>query len=190
MEAMNLTNSSRTEKRRALDFYPTPPDVTHALMQFLKLDPCLIAEPACGDGAMSKVLIEYGHDVMSSDLRDSGYGAPGCDFLTSIGDFDAIITNPPFNISEDFIRHAISQARVVAMVLKSQYWHAKKRVQLFKDCPPAYVLPLSWRPDFQGKGGSPTMEVHWTVWIEGEEDTKYRVLTRPDSPTVTTLNNQ
>ena len=186
MDAMNLANGSRTEKRRELDFYPTPPEVTHALMIYLKLDPCLVLEPACGDGAMSEVLKLYGHDVMSSDLRESGYGVGGQDFLTSDGDYDAIITNPPFKHSEAFIRHAIPEARVVAMVLKSQYWHAKKREQLFREFPPAYVLPLTWRPDFQGKGGSPTMEVHWTVWIEGDTNTKYRLLSRPDLSRLTT----
>lgn len=180
MEALNLANNSTKNKRRELDFYPTPPNVTHALMKFLKLEPCLISEPACGDGAMAEVLKQYGHDVMSSDIRHTGYGCGGEDFLKSDGDYDAIITNPPFNVSEEFIRHAIPQARVVAMVLKSQYWHAKKRTALFKEFPPAYVLALTWRPDFMGgkRGGAPTMEVHWTVWIEGDEDTKYRLLSR------------
>jgi hypothetical protein len=51
---------------------------------------------------------------------------------------------------------------------------------LFKEFPPAYVLPLTWRPDFMGgeRGGAPTMEVHWTVWIAGDTDTKYRILGR------------
>ena len=180
MEGLNLANSSTGNKRRELDFYPTPAEVTHALMKFLSLEPCLIHEPACGDGAMSEVLKQYGHDVMSSDIRETGYGQGGVDFLLSDGDYDAIITNPPFKISEEFVRHAIPQARVVAMVLKSQYWHALKRMPLFQEFPPAYVLALTWRPDFRGGelGGSPTMEVLWTVWIEGQTDTRYRLLSR------------
>ena len=180
MKALNLANSSTTNKRRELDYYPTPPDVTHALMRFLDLKNCRIWEPACGDGAMAEVLKMYAHDVICSDLRETGYGVGGVDFLTARRDCDAIITNPPFNVSEDFIRHALTQAGTVAMVLKSQYWHAKKRSTLFKEFPPAYVLPLTWRPDFMGgeRGGAPTMEVHWTVWISGETDTKYRILGR------------
>jgi hypothetical protein len=107
------------------------------------------------------------------------------DFLASNITAGAIITNPPFNISEEFIRHALTKAPIVAMLLKSQYWHAKKRVKLFEECPPAYVLPLSWRPDFlfdQRKEGdkkaAPTMEVAWTVWIKGDTDTKYRILSK------------
>jgi len=184
MKALNLANSSTNNKRRELDFYPTPPDVTHALMCFLKLDICSVWEPACGDGAMSEVLKQYGHQVESSDIRSTGYGVAGVDFLETWRDVDAVITNPPFAASEQFIRHAVTQAngrtKIVAMVLKSQYWHAAKRKALFRDHPPAYVLPLSWRPDFMGgeRGGAPTMDVHWTVWIAGQPDTRYRILGR------------
>jgi len=103
MKAANLANSSTDNKRRELDFYPTPPDVTHALMRFLELPPCTIWEPACGNGAMSDVLVQYGHAVVSSDLRHTGYGEGGIDFLSADRECDAVITNPPFNISEAFI---------------------------------------------------------------------------------------
>jgi hypothetical protein len=51
------------------------------------------------------------------------------------------------------------------MLLKSQYWHAAKRHQLFNTHTPAYILPLTWRPDFMfgERGGAPTMDVLWTV---------------------------
>jgi hypothetical protein len=181
MQGTILANQS-SKKRRALDFYPTPPDVTHALMDFLHLHwSTLVWEPACGDGAMAEVFKKRGYKVMASDLRETGYGQGGVDFLETRRDCDAIITNPPFSLSEQFIRHGISQAPVVAMLLKSQYWHAAKRMDLFTDFPPAYVLPLTWRPDFMGgeRGGAPTMEVLWTVWIKGESDTRYRLLGRP-----------
>jgi len=183
MNGVNLTNQSGVNKRRELDYYPTPPNVTHALMRFLTLTPCQIWEPACGDGSMSKVLEQCGHTVYSSDIRETGYGSGGIDFLNCRrADFDAIITNPPFVLSENFIRHALIQVPVVAMLLKSQYWHAAKRVTLFTDHPPAFVLPLTWRPDFMGgeRGGAPTMEVHWTVWIRGQTDTRFRLLEKSE----------
>jgi hypothetical protein len=181
----NLVNGGDKKKRRELDFYPTPPLVTHAIMQFLNLDKCLIYEPACGDGDMAEVIKLYGHDLICSDLRETGYGQGGVDFLQTDGDYDAIITNPPFDVSEEFIRHAVPEARVVAMLLKSQYWHAMKREKLFRELPPAFVLPLTWRPDFLfkqreiGDKIGPTMEVGWTVWIEGVKDTRYVPLVKP-----------
>ena len=183
MKAANLANGNSTDERRASDFYPTPPLVTQALMEFLEIKTCKIWEPACGDGAMSRILEEFGHEVISTDLReDSGYGQGGHDFLTTKPiKCDAIITNPPFNLSEQFIRRALSYAPIVAMVLKSQYWHAQGRTKLFEEYPPAYVLALNWRPDFMNgsRGGSPTMECLWTVWMKGETDTRYRILPRP-----------
>lgn len=179
-DAVQLTGGGDKSKRRELDFYPTPPDVTHALMRFLNRPLGVVWEPACGDGAMANVIADYGNTVISTDIRESGFGGGGFDFLLESRVCDAVITNPPFNVSEEFIRHALTQAPIVAMVLKSQYWHAKKRINLFKESPPAWVLPLTWRPDFMGgeRGGAPTMEVHWTVWIRGDEDTKYRLLER------------
>jgi hypothetical protein len=178
MNATMLANGGKKEKRRELDFYPTPPEVTHALMRYFTWGAMVIHEPACGDGSMSKVLQMYGHTVYSTDLRETGFGTGGLDFLVSTQEADAIITNPPFCLSEQFIVHALKLAPIVAMVLKSQYWHSRKRAYLFEQHPPSHVLALTWRPDFMGgePGGSPTMEVHWTVWIEGQSDTRYRLL--------------
>ena len=44
-----LANRSAKDRRK-LDFYPTPPDVTHALMQFLNLPKTTVWECACGEG--------------------------------------------------------------------------------------------------------------------------------------------
>jgi hypothetical protein len=176
MNGAILANRS-TASRRALDLYPTPPDVTHALMQFLSWTGMTIWEPAAGDGAMAKVLREYGNKVIESDI------ATGQDFLTTEPSehLDAIVTNPPFNLSEQFIKRALSFTPNVAMVFKSQFWHAQKRLELFREHEPAYVLPLTWRPDFGG-GGAPTMEVLWTVWLKddlGSQSTEYIPLERP-----------
>lgn len=172
------SGSPQGRSRRKLDYYPTPPEVTEALMDFLKLEPITIWECACGDLSMSKVLEEYGHTVISTDIEK------GTDYLRSTQVCDAIITNPPFNQSADFIEKALSESRIVAMLLKSQYWHAKKRYDLFMNNPPSYVLPLTWRPDFlwqerkNGEKSAPTMEMCWTVWIEGDNITKYIPLKR------------
>ncbi|WP_157266414.1 SAM-dependent DNA methyltransferase [Azohydromonas aeria] len=184
-QGVTLANAG-SKPRRELDYYPTPPDATHALMQFLALPRnAAVWEPACGAGAMSDVLTQYVDSVYSTDIRQTGYGIGGKDFLATEYDCDAVITNPPFVLSEQFIRHARDQAPVVAMLLKSQYWHAARRASLFAEMPPAWVLPLTWRPDFlfdqraSGARAAPTMDVVWTVWREGQTATQYRPLLRP-----------
>lgn len=126
-------------------------------------------------------MVEYGHDVTSTDLRYTGFGHGGMDFLSERKiSAEAIITNPPFYISELFIRKAVKEADIVAMLLKSQYWHAKKRHELFYYRKPAYVMPLTWRPDFVNGGrGSPTMDFQWTVWLPGKDNCEYMPLLRP-----------
>lgn len=179
----NLNLHGGNGKRRALDFYPTPADVTRALLLFLEDEKIFtsqrrvtIWDPACGDGAMVNVFRECGYTGIGSDIID------GVDYLTSpvYPGVKAIITNPPFNLSEQFIRKAVNEALVVCMLLKSQYWHAAKRKALFDEYPPSFVLPLTWRPDFDGRG-APTMEVCWSVWSYYDQGirTRYQPLNRP-----------
>ena len=183
-EQLQLTGGGKKENRRALDFYPTPKDVTIALMDFLDI-PCSynVWEPAYGNGAMATIIDRYvTRPVFCTDI------IYGDDFLNTNcpENINAIITNPPFNLSAQFIEKAVKEADVVAMLLKSQYWHAASRTSLFEKYPPTWVLPLNWRPDFleyerkEGdKKGAPTMEVAWSVWIKGDTDTKYRILKKP-----------
>ena len=165
--------------RAASDFYPTPPEVTSALMNFLML-PCShkIWEPACGENHMVNVMRDRGYDVIGTDIN------MGVDFLSAEipEDVDWIITNPPFSLADSFVCKCVEHKKPFALLLKSQYWHAKKRLQLFREHPPAYVLPLTWRPDFLfgQRGGSPLMEVMWCVWTVSDPGrTVYEPLSKP-----------
>jgi hypothetical protein len=167
--------------RPATDFYPTPAPVTHALLNWLKLSPfSTIWECAAGEGHMANVMCERGYNVECSDLYKTGVDFRSAGLL----DVDWIITNPPFNVSEEFITHAYDlRPAGFAFLLKSQYWHATRRNLLFKKIRPYAVLPLSWRPDFLfgSKSGAPTMEVLWTVWKAPYDNatTLYEPLLKP-----------
>lgn len=161
-----LTNASATD-RNSTDFYPTPENVTVALVNHLGLRGVTVWEPACGAGHMAEALIKTGNRVVASELHWQGYGFGGVDFLSvAAPTCDWIITNPPFKLAERFIERCIEHRKPFAMLLKSQYWHSSKRRSLFERHRPVAVLPLTWRPDFHfgAKGGSPTMECVWTVW--------------------------
>ena len=112
------------------DFYPTPPEATQSLMDREKFEGN-IWECACGDGAMSKVLIKNGYDVYSSDLIGRGYGNHPEDFLKSDKVFDNIITNPPFNLSTEFTIKALKQSKYqIAMLNKLSFLEGLKRKEL------------------------------------------------------------
>lgn len=188
--ASAIVGAQKAYDRKPADFYPTPPDATWALLKYLALPSgTRVWEPACGDGAMSKVMTAAGLEVDSSDLReDSGYGRGGVDFLlektghTKEGYlYDWVITNPPFKVATDFILKALDITPNVAMLLKSQFWHARGRINMFEKCPPAVILPLTWRPAFleAERGRSPLMDVMWCVWREGQYDALYKPVRRP-----------
>jgi hypothetical protein len=134
---------------------------------------------------MVRALQDIGAIVDSNDLYPyRGFG-PGFDFMERKphDGYDWIITNPPFAQAEAFIRHALAwDSFGVAMLLKSQYWHAARRYALFIEHPPTAIMPLTWRPDFLfgSKGGAPTMEVAWSLWIRGYDGpTQYIPLPKP-----------
>lgn len=182
---LNLANSSKENKRAVADFYPTPPEVTQALLQELKLDKATkIWEPACGEGHMAKVIEAAGYLTKSSDLFDRGYGEHGVDFTKQTDNRGCqwMITNPPFNEAVAFIEKAASlQLDGFALLLKSQFWHAKKRLIVFEAYTPAAIMPLTWRPDFtEGeRGGSPTMDTLWTIWKKGDTRAIYKPARKP-----------
>ena len=144
MEASRISGGNSTYGRVKGDLYPTPPEVTYALLDFLGLPSgTRIWEPACGNGDMVREMETWGYRVTGTDI------SMGQDFLTAFSvPCDWIITNPPFSLSEEFIRRCWHIGKPFALLLKSQFWHARKRIQLFKEEPPAWVLPLTWRPDF------------------------------------------
>ncbi len=190
LQASRISGGNSARGRRQSDLYPTPPEVTVALLQFLNLPKnTTIWEPAAGEGDMLETIRACGYGrSFGTDISE------GFDFLSPdvfkrlLTGFDWIITNPPFSLAEDFIRRAAKNEKPFAMLLKSQYWHASKRMALFEEIPPSYILPLAWRPDFffkereNGNGGSPLMDVMWCVWLTPwmrNVQTIYRPLPRP-----------
>jgi hypothetical protein len=88
------------------EFYPTPAVLTRVLLENERFDGD-IWEPACGDGAMSRVLSAAGHTVISTDLIDRGYGEAYIDFLKQDRlRAPNIVTNPPFGLWKEFAQHA------------------------------------------------------------------------------------
>ena len=109
------------------DFYPTPTNATLALLEREKFDGN-IWEPACGDGAISKLLKQQGYEVYSTDLVDRGYGDAHFDFLNSHQKYDNIVTNPPFNIGTKFALHSLHCVnKKVALFQKLTFLEGKER---------------------------------------------------------------
>jgi len=53
LSSLQIISANTRGDRRELDFYPTPPEATIALMEFLNLHrDSRVLEPACGNGAI------------------------------------------------------------------------------------------------------------------------------------------
>lgn len=177
-------NPSREERVKD-DFYATPGDCTEALLLAENRVPELIWEPACGDGAICKVLTRYKTNFVASDIIDRGFPdthvASFFSFETSPFGAQKIITNPPFALAEPFIHHAHSLGiEYMALLLKATFWHAAKRERVWEKWRPARIYAMTWRPDFRN-WGSPTMDCVWCVW-DGRDnlcDPEYKRLKKP-----------
>ena len=173
---------SRQEPDDSLDYFPTPPWATRALIERV-LRPHFVAlgsvwEPACGEGHIAEVLREYFGEVSSTDIHDYGYGYTTFNFIdgdaSGIPSPDWIITNPPFKEkSEAFVLRSIELARVgVAMFLRLQWLETVGRYErIFRDSPPTIMaffaerVPLckgEWKPD-----GDTATAYMWLVWVKG-----------------------
>lgn len=151
------------------DFYPTPAWATHALIDNERFDGD-IWESACGNGAMSKVLETAARSVHSSDLYDRGYGEAGVDFIKADWCADNIVTNPPYNAAEAFVRSGVRLARrKFALLLRLAFLEGSNRANtIFSDTPPSRVWVFSERITFYPVGavqaGSGTTAYAWFVW--------------------------
>ena len=151
--------------RRDKDFYPTPPEATRALLSSIESWPRNVLEPACGDGAICRILEQAGFRVRAQDLVDRGYGTSGRNFLHDpVAWAGPLITNPPFNLAAEFIlrAHEIGVTHM-ALLLKADFWHAARRLKVWDAWPPYAHLPMTFRLDFTG-AGAPHTNCSWFLW--------------------------
>jgi len=179
-------------ERKPSDFYPTPYDGTESLIPLIETirehvapdRPFKVWEPCSGDLDMTRVLEWHEYEVTSTELRETGQGINGIDFLsddvqTKLGwepDPDMIVMNPPFSLAAEFIAKALTYTPNVACLVKIDYWNAISRLPLFENNRPHFFLPLTFRLAFlkAERGNSPLMNCAWVVWTDESMKTDLR----------------
>ena len=159
MKGKNFSTNN-TGKRRKSDFYETPYSLTWLLLEKEEMEGSII-EPACGNGAISKIVGGTSYD---KDIN----------FLNETGKYDTVITNPPYSLAQKFILKAKEVARKkIIFLLPLSYLHGKKRydeIWTDKYFPLAriYVFtryPLLGEPLREdGKHNTGMMVYAWFVW--------------------------
>jgi hypothetical protein len=153
-------------ERKERDLYETPEWVTVALLPHIRSGIQDVWEPACGSGKMVRALSDgTPYIVRATDIADD----PPLDFLETAGLADAVITNPPYTLASEFIWHALKTTRerggVVAMLLRTDFDHAKTRLHLFDREQFAKKLVLLRRIRwFEDSKGSPSFNHAWFIW--------------------------
>ena len=198
----NFSANNATGKRKKSDFYETPYTLTRKFLDVEYFNKnSTVCEPACGGGAITRVLKEHWEDdkVTAYDQETN--------FLWETGEYDYIVTNPPFSIAFEFIQRAKLVAKSkFALLLPLSYLHGKKRFdEVYSDrtygLEKVYVftrypmLGEALRED--GKYNTGMMVYAWYVWTNGYSglptvdwlDNNEDVLSKKDSIEIVTEDN-
>jgi hypothetical protein len=163
---VSMGNARGSNAERGLDCYATPPEAVEALLK-AEILPKHILEPCCGSGSIVAVLRAHGHKVTASDITT------GIDFLAmrkapkSAG---GIVTNPPYKLAAQFIRHGLELVPQVVMLLRLNFLESSARSDLIEGGSLSRVhvftnrLPRMHREGWEGPRTSATTAYAWFVW--------------------------
>lgn len=165
------------------DFFPTPQWPTLAIWPFIySPEVRIVLDPCCGDGGILGAIASVAYPLTFLGLEIDRERAARCEMRTNIRPdvcdalerpwpvCDLVVTNPPFNLAEEFVRLAIGaiaagRIRVAAaFLLRLAFLETDGRVELHKQHPseanvlanrPSFIDPQAWRPcpTCKGRGG-------------------------------------
>lgn len=188
---MSTGNRVHPISERGPDLYETPEVATRALLEVENVS-MLCWDPACGPGAIVRVLRASGRAVIAHDLSD--WGCPDSiahrDFLMErTAPASCCVMNPPFALAEDFVEHAIELCPEVHALLRVAFleglrWEKRRfrdhlcRVHVFAPRLPMMHrhgwggpvnsnsgMAFGWfcfRRNWRAHGGQPT--INWVNW--------------------------
>lgn len=172
---LGASNHTKTDREQN-DYYATDPKALDSLNNIFQI-PDHIWECSCGEGHLSKRLIEYGLNVYSTDLINRGYGSGNIDFLKQDKmpvDCMHILTNPPYKYATEFVEHSLElldDGCYCIMFLKTTFLEGQKRyMKLFKNNPPKYVYQFIKRIECAKNGkftGGSAVSYAWFIWQKG-----------------------
>lgn len=186
-----IGTDSATAEERGNNLYETPAEATRALLalESFRID---VWEPACGRGAISRLLEDAGYEVFLSDLVDYGtadrhgevqrvdsFLDVGPDYWLPDGPRQGgadIITNPPYGqVLNAFVARAlrVHRPRKMALLLNLNFlcgFDDPDRNFAMDDNPPARILiftrrlPMMHREGWAGPKAESRMNTAWFVW--------------------------
>ncbi|KPZ59540.1 hypothetical protein [Pseudoalteromonas sp. P1-7a] len=182
-----MSSTNRGTQRNADDYYVTPhwliEDFLAAFSENCRFNfdeqayPLMLDPSAggCEQYPMSypTVLEKHGFTVDSWDIRqDSRAKFKGRDFLsidpTYTPAYQIIITNPPFNVAQEFTEHALEMVPnggLVIMLQRLNWLGSQKRKPMWQKLPLAAVYVHSKRPGFDPQKPSKTDSTEYAHFV-------------------------
>ena len=166
-----MTGGGDKVKRRPLDYYPTPPEATRALIAAER--PWLrryrtIWEPCGRGGAIARELAAQQWATHATDLvPDPANDCAGADlFSIKTAPHPAVVTNFPFALARPMICHlwGVLEVEYIAALFKATFLNCGESAVLEREGMGATRRwDVTWRLDFTDQG-NPTMDCVWLVW--------------------------
>lgn len=160
------------------DFAATPASATLALLRHQAI-PDPVWEPAAGKGHITHVLRTAGMVVIESDKNAARFGrGEALDFLKADkpDGVRTIMTNPPFSLMSQFIRHGLElQPEILVLHMSLQHLGGVERGEIFRQSPPTKVIVLSNSqkvPLADGRIIASAFKHIWVIWEQGLHDTR------------------
>jgi hypothetical protein len=125
-------------------FYLEPRWVVEALLD-VETFTGVVHDPFCGGGNIVGACLQRGIAATGSDLHDRGFGTRR-DALSITETVDNVLSNPPFGVIEDAIRHFLPLVRhKLVLFARLNILEGQDRRELFRESPPARVWVSSRR---------------------------------------------
>ena len=149
------------------DDYQTPASALDVLMPYIPSD-WIIWEPACGKGNIANTLREHRYAVIASDKFVGEKGIVGVkrDFLGQAPApiCDAIITNPPYTLKNEFFERAFALGKPFAFLVPLTTLETKKRQAMFAEHG-IEIIFIDHRINFETPSGGKSSSWFATCWI-------------------------
>jgi hypothetical protein len=169
-------NHAGPRSKRGLEIYPTPPCAVEALIRAEPLPPA--CWEACGteNSAIAQVLRAHDHRVVCTDITIDGVDFR--DRTTAPPDVQAIVTNSPFSLAADVVRHGLTLVPKVVILQRIQFLESDVRADLFDAGKLVRIfvfrdrVPRMHLAGWEGNRAEPAMFLAWFTFSVDHDGSK------------------
>jgi len=166
--SLTIEEPPKKKTRRPLDAYYTPPPMTRALIdRYPEIRGGLLLDPSCGDGRMSRQLVNAGRfeRAITSDIATGGMDATREDSWRAWKKEGPAwaVSNIPFCFSHIIPWCAIEAGIPAAFLMRITFLEPTEDRQWLVSHPPTAQLVL-WRASFDGSGQTDSTTCSWFIW--------------------------